>query len=395
MALDTLSKFKGALKERPEELAAARNDGKKVVGWIGYNVPEEIIHALGIIPIRLGIGGDDGLSELGANYISRQSCVFLRECVGMFAKNEDPYVRTVDAVVVDATCLQMYRMSSVIKHYFGVNTLVLGVPRNYYQPEGRKYFHKEVEYLTARLEELAGARLNGLKLAYSVKLYNDINQAVMRLYRFPSLYCEPITWREVFEVVQAGYYLDREKYLELLNELLQELKEEFSSHGYLSSEIGARVLLTGSAIHPGDTKLIDIIERSGGTVVCDNLWSGMAPYLDRNSKESTLIGIADAYLGRIQHPALPYFGDGADARIENLKRRVAEHSANGVIYYSLRFCDPVNFKLRGIKNALREDGIPLLSIHTEYSGSDTEGIRTRVEAFVEMIESKGAREDKL
>jgi benzoyl-CoA reductase/2-hydroxyglutaryl-CoA dehydratase subunit BcrC/BadD/HgdB len=395
MALETLDKLRKALRERPAELEAAKKDGKKIVGWIGYNVPEEIIHALDMIPVRLGIGGNDGLSELGANFISTQNCVFLRECVGMFAKNEDPYIRNADAVVVDATCLQMYRMSSVIKYYFKVNTLVLGVPRNYYLSDGKEYFRKEVACLAARLEELADTRLDAHKLADSIKLYDNINRAVIRLYRFPSLYCEPITWREIFEVVQAGYYLDREKYHGLLNELLLELKNRFGSSHQLCPENSTRVLLIGSAIHPGDRKLIDIIEQSGGKVVCDNLWSGMAPYLGRSVGEATVNGIADAYLDRSQHPALPYFGDEADARIKNIKSLIDEHNANGVIYYSLRFCDPVNFKLRSIKNALQKDGIPLLNIHTEYSGSDTEGIRTRVEAFVEMIDSKSAREKNL
>jgi benzoyl-CoA reductase/2-hydroxyglutaryl-CoA dehydratase subunit BcrC/BadD/HgdB len=392
MALDTLDRFKEALKGRPAELSAARKNGKKVVGWIGYNIPEEIIHALGLIPVRLGMGGDDRLAELGGNYISTQNCVFLRGCVGMFAENENFYVRNSDAVVVDATCLQMYRMSSVIRYYFKVNTLVLGVPRNFYLPEGKEYFRKEVESFATRLEELAGTKLDGQKLTASVKLYDEINRAIKELYKFPSLYCEPIKWRDVFEVVQAGYYLDREKYLTLLRALLCEIKEKFDSCGSVSPENGARVLLTGSTILPGDTKMIEIIERSGGRIVCDNLWSGQAPYLGRDVKEATVVGVANAYIDRVQHPALPYFGDETDARLGNLKRLVSEHNANGVIYYTLRFCDPASFKLRGTKNALQEAGIPMLNIHTEYSGSDTEGIRTRVEAFVEMIESKCARE---
>ena len=70
------------------------------------------------------------------------------------------------------------------------------------------------------------SKLDEEKLAASIKLYNEINQSVMELYRFPSLYCEPIKWREVFEVVQAGYRLDRENYLLLLKELLGEIKNE-------------------------------------------------------------------------------------------------------------------------------------------------------------------------
>jgi benzoyl-CoA reductase/2-hydroxyglutaryl-CoA dehydratase subunit BcrC/BadD/HgdB len=391
MALATLGKFKEALKERPAELADARREGKKAIGWIGYYVPEEVIHALGLIPVRIGRGGDDRLAELGSNYISTQNCIFLRECVGLFAENKDPYVKNLDAVVVDAACLQMYRMSSIIKYYFKANTLVLGVPRNYYLPEGREYFRKEMGFLVERLENIAGHELEAEKLVASVKLYDDIRRAVLELYKFPSLYCQPITWREVFETVQSGYLLDKEKYLSLLKELLAELKEKPDSFGGASPEKGVRVLLTGSAIHPGDTKLIDIIEASGGRVVCDNLWSGLAPYLDKKVEDATLGGIADAYLGRVPAPALPYFDGATDPRLNTLKRLAKELEVHGVIYYTLRYCDSANFKVRNTKNALADDGVPLLNIHTEYSGSDAGAIRTRVEAFIEML---GTADDK-
>src|SRR5659263_265930 len=77
MVLETLKKIEEAVKERPQELAEARKNGDKVVGWLNYNIPEEIIHALGLIPIRLGTGGDDRLVEIGARYVSTKNCVYV------------------------------------------------------------------------------------------------------------------------------------------------------------------------------------------------------------------------------------------------------------------------------------------------------------------------------
>jgi benzoyl-CoA reductase/2-hydroxyglutaryl-CoA dehydratase subunit BcrC/BadD/HgdB len=39
---------------------------------------------------------------------------------------------------------------------------------------------------------------------------------------------------------------------------------------------------------------------------------------------------------------------------------------------------------------LAAKGIPLLEIHTEYAGSDFEAIRTRIEAFVEILEAEAS-----
>ncbi len=392
MALETLKKIDEAVKERPGELAEARENGAKVAGWFNYNIPEEIIHALGLIPVKLGKGGDDRLVEIGARYISTKNCVFVRESVGLFAENSDPYIKNTDIVAIDATCLQMYRMAELIKYYFKINTVILGVPRNFYRPEGQEYFRKELEAFTHRLEEFSGNKLDKNKLAESIKLYNGIRKAIRNLYRYQAAADTPIKWREVFDVIHAGYYLDREQYLSLLQELLKELKEKHGAPVTAQLNGDARILLSGSIIPPGDSKLLDIIEQVGGRIVGDDLWSGLSPFLNVDIKEPSIKGIADAYINRIPHAALPYLDLKTDRRLKNLKKLVHDQKAQGVIYHTLRYCDPFTFKAGETKDVLKKEGIPLLEIHTEYASSDIEAIRTRAEAFVEMIRNKHDRE---
>ena len=392
MVLETLKKIEDAVKKRPEELETARKNGIKVVGWFNYNIPEEIIHAMGLIPIRLGTGGDEKLVEIGARYISTKNCVFAREIVGLFAQNQDPYIKNSDLVAVDATCLQTYRVAELIKYYFKVNTLVLGVPRNFFSAGGQEYFWKELESFTQKLEKFAGTKLDIYKLTESIKLYADIRKSIEELYGYQALELSLIKWREVFDVVHAGYYLDREKYLSLMHELLSELKEEHEDP--LAGELNerSRILLSGSIIPPGDTKLIDIIEDVGGRIVGDDLWSGLNPTLNVNIKEASIRAIADAYINRVPHGALPYLDLKTDGRLKNLKEQIKKYRAQGVIYHTLRYCDPFTFKASETKSVLNKEGVPLLEIHTEYSRSDVEAIRTRAEAFVELVKNKNLLE---
>lgn len=392
MALKTLKKIEKAVQERPKELAEERRNGAKVVGWFNYNIPEEIIHALGLIPIRLGIGGDDRLVELGARYISTKNCVFVRESVGLFAENQDPYIKNSDLIAIDATCLQFYRVAELIKYYFKAKTAILGVPRNFYLPEGQEYFRKELESFTQKLEEFAGNKLDKNKLAESIKLYNEIRNSIRELYKYQAVDNPPIKWREVFDVVHAGNYLDKKGYLSLLHELLKELKEKHGSSVIENSNGDARIFLSGSIIPPRDTKLINIIEQVGGRIVGDDLWSGLNPFLNIDVKEPSIKGIADAYINRVPHAALPYLDLETDKRLKNLKQLVKDYNAQGVIYHTLRYCDPFTFKASETKDVLKKEGIPLLEIHTEYAGSDIEAIRTRVEAFVELIKNKNILE---
>ncbi|NJD53959.1 MAG: 2-hydroxyacyl-CoA dehydratase [Candidatus Methanoperedens sp.] len=388
MALETLEKIHKAVKKRPRELEQERKKGKKVVGWFNYNIPEEIIHALGLIPVRLGTGGDDRLVEIGGRYISTKNCVYSRELVGLFAEKQDPYIRNSDLVAVDATCLQTYRVSEVINYYFKVNTLVLGVPRNFSLPEGQKYFWKELESFTQKLEEFAGTKIDQKKLSGSIELFANIRKSIKELYKFQAVEIPLIKWRDVFDVVHAGFYLDREQYLSLLQELLKELNEKHGEPviGELNGD--ARILVSGSIIPPGDVKLINIIEQVGGRIVGDDLWSGLNPSLNVEIRETSIKGIADAYINRLPHAALPFLDLKTDRRLKNLKKLIEDYQAQGVIYHTLRYCDPWTFKAGETKDVLKEVGIPLLEIHTEYAGSDIEAIRTRAEAFVELVKNK-------
>jgi benzoyl-CoA reductase/2-hydroxyglutaryl-CoA dehydratase subunit BcrC/BadD/HgdB len=392
MGLKSLEQIRKAVKDRPAEIVKARKNGAKVVGWINYNIPEEIIHALGLIPVRLGTGGDERLVELGSRYISTKNCVFVREIVGLFAEKKDPYIQNSDLVAIDATCLQVYRVAELIKYYFKVETTILPVPRNFDKLEGREYFRREVEAFTKKLEDFSGKKLDQKKLDDSIRIFNETRKAIKTLYKYQSAANAPVTWRETFEVVHAGYYLDRAEYLSLLNTLLKELKDGKGKSAGIKPDGEARVLLSGSIIPPGDTKLIDIIERSGGRIVGDDLWSGLTPSLDITVRDASIKGLADAYLRRVPHAALPYLDLASDRRLKNLKKQVKAHKAQGVIYHTLRYCDAFTFKANETKNILQKAGIPFLEIHTEYAGSDVEPIRTRAEAFIEMIKSNNELE---
>lgn len=391
MPLTVLDKVAEALKQRPEELAKARADGAKVVGWFNYNVPEELLYALDLIPVRLGTGGSDKLVELGSRYISTKNCVYVRQLVGLFAKKTDPYITNVDAVAVDATCIQTYRVAELISYYFKVNTIILGVPRNFASPEGKRYFEAELQRFTAELEDFAGKKLEKQKLAEAIALYSEIRSAIQTLYKYQAADGAPIKWREVFNVVHAGYYLDRKQYLSLLKELVKELEQK---HGapINTGEGRGRILLSGSIIPPQDTKLIDIIEQLGGRIVVDDLWSGLNSVLNVNVKAPTVSAIAEAYISRVPHAALPYLDLASDKRIANLKQLIEQYKAQGVIYHTLRYCDAFTFKAIETKNLLKQQNIPLLEIHTEYAGSDYEAIRTRVEAFIEVLKLGKAQE---
>jgi benzoyl-CoA reductase/2-hydroxyglutaryl-CoA dehydratase subunit BcrC/BadD/HgdB len=385
MSAKTLEKIQSRLKQRPAELEEARKAGATVIGWSGYLVPEEIIYALGLIPIRIGTGGDDRLVEIGSRYISSKNCVYTRELVGLVSQNEDPFIRNVDAYAFDATCLQLYRAAELIEYYFSKEIFVLAVPRNYYLGAAREYLVSDAEGFAKKLEEKAGRALDSAALQSAIDLFGRIRSSLERLYSLQAAQEPVLSWIEVYDAIQAGYYLDRAEYAGLLEELLAEAE----TLEPISGEEGKpRLFISGSVIPPGDRKLINIIQSLGGRIVGDELWSGIVPYLDVHIASPTVRDVVLGHLDRIPHAALPYMDLATDRRVKRLAELVEQSNADAIIYHTLRYCDPFSFKAKETKDVFAPKGVALLEIHTEYAGSDFESIRTRVEAFLEMVSSR-------
>ena len=59
-----------------------------------------------------------------------------------------------------------------------------------------------------------------------------------------------------------------------------------------------------------------------------------------------------------------------------------------VIYYTLQNCHDYNVEGVKVDRALKAQGLPMMKIETDYAMGDSEQIKTRVEAFLEIIEGK-------
>ena len=72
-------------------------------------------------------------------------------------------------------------------------------------------------------------------------------------------------------------------------------------------------------------------------------------------------------------------------RIDDILRLCKEYNVDGVIDVNLKFCSTYDIEGYTVEKALKEAGIPVLGIETDYTDADAEQLRTRVEAFIEML----------
>ena len=147
-------------------------------------------------------------------------------------------------------------------------------------------------------------------------------------------------------------------------------------------------MLTGSPIVMPTWKIPVLIEESGGLIVVDDICTGSKGLWDpvevsHYTMTDMLIGLADKYLMN----TCPCFTPNT-ARIDRIISLAKDFKIDGALYHVLQACHLYGMEQLRVERSLAELKIPVLNIETDYSQEDVEQIRTRIEAFIEMIQSK-------
>jgi len=79
---------------------------------------------------------------------------------------------------------------------------------------------------------------------------------------------------------------------------------------------------------------------------------------------------------------------GNEDRVNWLMNRIKEYKVDGVIYYVVRGCILYAMEYARIKRILDRMGLPVYYLDTEYTREDVGQMKTRIEAFLEMLEAR-------
>jgi benzoyl-CoA reductase/2-hydroxyglutaryl-CoA dehydratase subunit BcrC/BadD/HgdB len=242
------------------------------------------------------------------------------------------------------------------------------------------HFRNQLAKFRAFLEDIRGGAIGDDALTKSIFLYNRNRELLRRLYGM--IASEPLILRaeELVHVLDMNATMPKDQANGLLEQICtyrQIPKGEYSSAKRRS---GRRVFLSGNVFD--SLSLLDFIEKCGANIVGDDFcFGGRYCRMEIVEKGDPLTALAEGYLSRI--PC---------GRMENNRDRFnfildeVEHSgAQGVIYASLKFCDHFLVDYPSLKELLDERGIPSLFVEGEYFSFDTGQIKTRVEAFLEML----------
>jgi benzoyl-CoA reductase/2-hydroxyglutaryl-CoA dehydratase subunit BcrC/BadD/HgdB len=372
------------LKVLPEYLAEKKENGSKIIGYFCNYIPEELIKSVDAIPLRLVSGGVPEAMQAGEQFVKSYCCPYIRSCIGNRA-NQNQLYEYLDAVCVAGTCDGMKNLEEYWRKYFDIPVFSVGVPKvsNRFRTREHtsKYFKNELTRLKRDIEILTGKKITNKRLKESIRFYNLMRSRMRRLYDYLNIGSSQISWREIFRISHIGYLIDRTEFLNEITNILKQLRTMTSSIERNEKQI--RLTVYGSILTLEDTKVLDIVEGSGGKIVADALCTGSRFWRKDVSVEGSLMdGLVDRYLFNIPCAHMMDFM----MRLNYVIAAARESKSQGLIYYNLKSCDTYRSEFREFEEDVKKElGIPSLLIETEYSPADIGTTRTKIEAFLEML----------
>lgn len=340
-------------------------------GYFCSHVPEEVLHAAGALPFRLM--GSPGQMSYSSAHLPPGCCHFVKSSLESLLRGELDFLR---GVVFSHTCDAMQGLSDIWAFQKRLPLLFNFIaPANLCSESSRPFLKAEIE----RFREFLGSnvgRVTPQNLSASIHLFNRIREKIGVLYQLKRTSPGLLSESNFARILRAGYWMDRNRYLELLTELFDSMPKEMESSSPLLP-----VYLVGNMVHP--VPYFSLIEEAGGRVVSDNLCSG-ARFLRLMTREDIdpVEALTERYLSSFLCPTKH---KGVQARFETLWSEVEQSGAKAVIFLLYKYCETHFFDHPDLKAALEARGIPSLLLEVDDPATSQGQMKIRIQAFIEML----------
>lgn len=366
---------------RPAELVEFKKNGGKVFGTFCAYVPDEIIFAGGGIATGLCAGSQFWVPG-GEKYLPSNTCPLIKAMLGARFDRTCPFYRLADVYIGETTCDGKKKAYEILGTDVPIH--VMDLPQMKRKKDIAKWAD-EIRELKALVEKETGNAVTPESLVVNIKKINAKRAALERLYGLRKNKNIPISGTDTLLISQIAYYDDPERFTEKVNALCDELEQRAADGISVFADGTKRILVSGTPMAIPNWKMHNIIETSGAAVVCEETCTGTR-YFEHQVDESgsnideMINNIAERYMKINCACFTPN-----NSRFDDVIRLAKEYEVDGVIDVSLKFCQTYDIEGYTLEKRLKAEGIPVLGIETDYTDTDAQQIKTRVEAFVEVL----------
>lgn len=377
--LNTVEKYYEDYGVRARELAA---QGKKIVGYICSMVPLEIITAAGCVPFRVR-GDIHEPVTTGDTLLETIVCPYYRSCFDLSAKQKYEFL---SGLVIPHGCDSMVRSFSVwsyalpFPYFHFVNIPSVCADSSF------EFFNAELNTFRKSLEKFTGKAITDDDLAQAIRVYNEYRGKVRSLYEFRKADPPLISGTELTKAVTVGSSLPVREACDLFDRILAEVGQRKKS----PIEKGPRIFIDGACVD--NIELIKLVEETGGNVVADTICNGTRdhfPLTDTGGDPTD--ALSRRYLGKVNCPKTyrenkaGTFQSDIESRFGDIGSYTMEFKVEGAILYVYKYCDPFGFEVPARKAYYQSIKVPLLHLEDVYSAGTMGQLKTRIQAFLEMI----------
>ena len=345
-------------KKREEDFIEASLKAKRpLVGYLCLRMPPELIEAAGAVPLRLIPRKGFDINFLGN--VRPDGCSFCRMLPAIM---REWYYPRLSAIIGGTCCDQMRRIMDTLKKDLEIPVFLFGAPRTWETDE--RYFVNEMKTAFYNLTDTLKLSFSDDILIERIEVRNRLRNKIQTLRNARQL---P---NSILHMISATP-LPPGNILDLLEIGVDE------NHG---DKEKIPLMLTGSI--PGVWELGEI-EAAGAEVVADATCMGDRAFANMVDLETEpFLGMYRAYVSENlcphRRPVVPL--------IEHIKKLAQERQVRGIIYLTLKYCHPWGLNATRMRSEL--DGIPFLPIDDDLTSPAIGSFRTRVGAFVEMLQAK-------
>ncbi len=363
---------------RAGELKAS---GRRVIGYLTALCPVEILTAAGVVPFRLKGFVSVPITRADA-HMETIACPFIRNVFDSALKGKYDFL---DGMVMPHLCDSIDRTNDVWRYHLDLPYWhFLNVP--HLTDDSSVDFMKCIlRALVTSLEIFTGSKITDEAITEAVRHHNENRRLMRDLYSLRKTHPPLISGVELMKGIVAAMSLPVEE----SSALIKSVTREVAQRKLTDDKESARIMIVGGQID--DVALIEIIEKAGARLVMDDITIGSKIYWpDTDITPDPLQGIAERYLRKVKVPTTcTGLGDtyekSLEARFGHVKKFIDEFNVDGTILFVYKYCDPYGFDVPAMKSFIELTATPVLYLEDEYSASSPARLKTRVEAFLEMI----------
>jgi benzoyl-CoA reductase/2-hydroxyglutaryl-CoA dehydratase subunit BcrC/BadD/HgdB len=283
----------------------------------------------------------------------------------------------VKAYAFTSLCDTLINLREIYRRLFAKPTLELSIPITRTVEARRTYLDSVVQNVSNGLEKITGKKITTESLAESTLLYGHSRALQRKLYSIRREKPGLMKNYDFYTAIKTGFFLPADVYSEMLETLLGRLENQPAPAGKRP-----KLLLSGMVFDP--IQVYTIFDELGADIVDDDFANGWRSVSKKNLQVETLVeGITEFLFNPA--PCCCIYNPDND-RHPYLLNKVKQSGANGILFWYIKFCEPDAFDRPQLMKRFKKEGIPAGFIDIELSMTNFEAIKTRINAFCEILE---------